>query len=256
MSNQNQKGPLIASAVLGAVGVILCGTSTAITGVASLTNNDASSALRTSAATIGIGTIILIIALIILLIYFNGKYKGHASKGLIITFWILAALCIILMLIGSVIAGVEGNNKGEPSTSLYAAAVLPVFGIIMFLIAFAILNHRAKLRVEAKYGVITKQQQPARNRHNNDHHEEEQQPEPSYSNSAPSHSNTYRRNPAPQAHYEEPHNVPKVQNTRQAVPSNHGSDDLHVSGGHTTTVTNTGGVTNTSSGGASGTVTH
>lgn len=162
MSNQNQKGPLIASAVLGAVGVILCGTSTAITGAASLDNNNASSALRTSAATIGFGTIILIIALIILLIYFNGRYKGHPSKGLIITFWILAVLCIILMLIGSVIAGVEGNNPVESSrtTMLYAAAILPVFGIICFLIAFVILNHVVKVRDQAKYGTITKQRQP------------------------------------------------------------------------------------------------
>jgi hypothetical protein len=268
MSNQNQKGPLIASAVLGAVGVILCGTSTAITGAASLDNNSASSALRTSAATIGFGTIILIIALIILLIYFNGRYKGHQSKGLIITFWILAALCIILMLIGSVIAGVEGNNKVEASrsTMLYAAAILPVFGIIAFLIAFVILNHSAKIRVEAKYGMITKQQQPAKNYHND---ESRQREEHDNSHSAPvtSRGNTHRRTAAPEPQYQQSHSAPVVSNNHGSsipvrqnttptpvVAAAHGSDDLHSYGSHTTTTTTTGGVTNTSSGGATGTV--
>ncbi len=124
--------PQIVFATLGAV---TAGISCAINGIeaSKVQASDKNSLLAASALT-GVATIIIIIAFVLLRAY--GKAGG--SRGLLIAFWVLAIIYGVMILTSGVISGVVGNklpNQAEKSP-LIAAAVLPVFSLIFFIIAY------------------------------------------------------------------------------------------------------------------------
>lgn len=138
------RAPNIAGGILAGLGAITAGISCAITGIQSskVQASNKNSLLASSALT-GFGTIFLIIAFVLLGAYHKTRQSStnNAKKGLIITFFVLAGLYVIMILTAGIIAGVVGNKaeNAEQKNSMIAAAVLPVFSLIFFVIAYIVI---------------------------------------------------------------------------------------------------------------------
>ena len=124
--------PFFVLAGIGAAIAIAACVTSAVT-AKSVQPSDKDAVLASSALT-GFGTIVLLFALILL--YANSR-KLSPSKGLSIAGIVMCGLYVLMILIGSIISGVISNkpeNAGQRG-ALIAAAVLPVFSLIFFVIA-------------------------------------------------------------------------------------------------------------------------
>ena len=152
----------LAGAIISAVGAVLEGTSCAITGIQSTKDESADykSTLLASSATVGFGTILFIISLV-LLFMFQVKSKVKPSKGLAIAALVFGILGIILMGIGAIIAGVKSTqveNNDIVKNALKTAGILVAIGILLLIIGYIILYLviGRKLKRASKAGGIMK----------------------------------------------------------------------------------------------------
>lgn len=141
------KSAKIATTIFAALGAVTAGVSCALSGIeaGNVQASDRNTLLASSALT-GFGTIILIVAFLILARYHS---KGGYPKGLLITFWIMAAVYIIMIIIAGVLNGVIGNKVANAAhkNTLIASAVLPVFSLIFFIIAYVVAARSAGVSV-------------------------------------------------------------------------------------------------------------
>ena len=125
-----------------AVGVVLEGISTAITGIRSTQEEGSKkTTLLAASATVGFGTIMFVISLV-LLFMFQVKSKVKPSKGLAIAALVFGILGILLFIVGAVIAGVQSTKYDDDLTvknALRTAAILVAIGILHLLIGYTIL---------------------------------------------------------------------------------------------------------------------
>lgn len=128
----------ILAGIGAAIAIAACVTS-AVT-AKSVQPSDKDAVLASSALT-GFGTIVLFIGLILL---YAWSKQQNGSKGLLITAFVMCGLYVLMILIGSIIAGVIGNKpeNANQKSALIAAAVLPVFSLIFFVIAALIGSKR------------------------------------------------------------------------------------------------------------------
>jgi hypothetical protein len=125
--------PFFVLAGIGAAIAIAACVTSAVT-ARSVQASDKDAVLASSALT-GFGTIVLLFALILL--YASQKQTLKANNGLKIAGMVMCGIYVLMILIGSIISGVIGNkpeNAGQKN-ALIAAAVLPVFSLIFFVIA-------------------------------------------------------------------------------------------------------------------------
>lgn len=143
---------LLAGAIISAVGVITEGTAASITGIRSTQEEDpaAQSTLRAASATIGIGTILLIISLVLLFLYSARSKSGKPAKGLGITALVIGILGVVLMTIGALISGIKSTQYEDEAVAaaLRSAAVLVAVGILLiaigYVIIYIVVGRRAK----------------------------------------------------------------------------------------------------------------
>lgn len=134
---------LLGGAIVAVVGAVLEGISCAITGIQSTKDESADykSTLLASSATVGFGTILFIISLI-LLFMFQVKSKVKPSKGLAIAALVFGILGIILMGIGAIIAGVKSTqieNNDIVKNALKTAGILVAIGILLLIVGYIII---------------------------------------------------------------------------------------------------------------------
>lgn len=154
MSTQKSNVPFFVLAGIGAAIAIASCVTSAVTS-RSVQPSDKDAVLASSALT-GFGTIVLMVALILLYAY--SKQSATANKGLKITAFVMCGIYVLMILIGSIIAGVIGNkpeNSGQRN-ALIAAAVLPVFSLIFFVIA-ALVGMRSRGLVTLPTGRVSLQ---------------------------------------------------------------------------------------------------
>lgn len=134
---------LLAGGIVAGVGAILEGVSTAITGIQSTKEEDASrrNSLRASAALVGIGTILFVISLVLLFLY-QTKSKFKPAKGLGIAALVFGILAICCFIPGAVLAGVFSRRYEDNPTvkrALQTAAILVAIGILHLIIGYGII---------------------------------------------------------------------------------------------------------------------
>jgi cytochrome bd-type quinol oxidase subunit 1 len=134
----------IAGAIIAAVGVVLEGISCAITGIRSTKETDKPalrSTLLAASATVGFGTILFVISLVLLFMY-QIKSKYVKSKGLGIAALVFGILGIILYIIGATIAGVSSQRYKDDkiaADAMKTAAILVAIGILLLIVGYIIL---------------------------------------------------------------------------------------------------------------------
>lgn len=135
---------VIVGAIVAAVGVVLQGISTAITGIQSTKVKDPNlkRTLLASAATVGIGTIFFVISLILLFMYqVLNKRAPWKAKGFGIGALVMGIIGLLLLITGASIAGIQSNKFKEEKVvydALKTAAILVAIGFALLLIGYGI----------------------------------------------------------------------------------------------------------------------
>jgi cytochrome bd-type quinol oxidase subunit 1 len=141
---------VIAGVIFTGAGLTLEGISAAITGIRSTQAADSSqrSTLLAAASTVMIGTVLFIVALVLLFI--NRKKQ---SKGLKIASIIIMVLAVLLLLTSALISGIYSNQFKESDAVLYGAlrtsAILIPIGVLLIVIGYFILNFVIGKRAKA-----------------------------------------------------------------------------------------------------------
>ena len=144
------------SLIVTGVGVIIEGVSTAITGIQSTRTVDPTkkNMLLASTALVGFGTLLMIIALILLFMY-QTKSKFKPSKGIgiaALVFGILAVLCFIS---GTVMAGILSqryNDEPIVANALKTAAILAAIGLAHLFLGYGLLYFAVGQRIKKATG--------------------------------------------------------------------------------------------------------
>ena len=146
---------LAAGGIIAGAGVVVEGITCAITGIRATKEDDSAqkSQLLAASATVGFGTILLIISLILLFIYqIKGKVAG-SSKGLGIASLVIGIVAMLLLITGATIAGVFSQRyKSDLTTanSFKAAAILTAIGFVLILIGYIVLYITVSKRLKFK----------------------------------------------------------------------------------------------------------
>jgi len=144
------------SLIVTGVGVILEGISTAITGIQSTKTIDPSkrNMLLASSALVGFGTILMIIALILLFMY-QTKSKFKQSKGLGIAALVFGILAVACFIPGAVLAGVLSQRYAdEPivANALKTAGILSAIGLAHLFLGYGLLYFAIGQRIKKATG--------------------------------------------------------------------------------------------------------
>lgn len=132
---------VLAGLIFTGVGCTLEGISAAITGIRSTqaTSSSQRSTLLAAASTVMIGTVLFIVALILLFV--NRKKQ---SKGLKIASIVIGVLAVLLLLTSALISGIYSNQFKTSDTVLYGAlrtaAILIPIGVLLIGIGYIILS--------------------------------------------------------------------------------------------------------------------
>lgn len=132
---------VLAGVIITGVGLTLEGISAAITGIRSTQAKDSAqrSTLLAAASTVMIGTVLFVIALVLLFI--NGKKQ---SKGLKIASIIIMVVAVLLLLTSALISGIYSNQFKDTDAVLYGAlrtaAILIPIGVFLIILGYFILN--------------------------------------------------------------------------------------------------------------------
>jgi cytochrome bd-type quinol oxidase subunit 1 len=134
----------LGGAITMAVGITLEGIACAITGIRSLKTNDTQikQSLVAASATIGFGTILMIVCLVLLFMFnIKKKVSKKRARPFGIASLIIGILSLMLFITGATLAGVFStrypDDKGVRD-ALRAAAILVAVGILHLIVGFAI----------------------------------------------------------------------------------------------------------------------
>lgn len=144
--SQQSNIPFIVLASVG-LAITIASIITSVVTAKNVQPADKDSVLASSALT-GFGTIILIVALILMYSYIKSVTK---TKGLKVAAFVLFGLHVVMIVIGAIIAGVIGNKAENQNQkgALIASAVLPMFALIFYIIAIVIALRNSGVRYSA-----------------------------------------------------------------------------------------------------------